>query len=242
MLSGTFNEMADRVSALINDLKDSERQYRTLVQQSSDGIFGIDPATKIILTVNDRLAQMLGYTVEELVGQHLSLFCMVSPEHIEAIIARLRQSGSLFLGYAHFIRKNGSYADAERSASLFSHDGIEMILINVRDITERKRIEDQVTKDLHLASKVQHGFLPTDIDSERLTLKTFYQPSQQVSGDLYGYVWLDGGNRLFGYLLDIMGHGVSVALRTAALSVIFRQSAEQAASIVTGKQIGRAHV
>jgi PAS domain S-box-containing protein len=94
------------------------------------------------------------------------------------------------------------------------------------DVTERKQMEE----DVKLAQKVQQGMLPRDIQHERLRLKTLFKPHHFVSGDLYDFYWIDQGV-LFGYITDIMGHGIATALQSSALKVMYRQVAEEYESL-----------
>jgi PAS domain-containing protein len=52
-------------------IAESERNYRTIVENINDGLIIHDFSGKM-LDVNDSLCKMLGYTRDELVGSHLS--------------------------------------------------------------------------------------------------------------------------------------------------------------------------
>lgn len=235
------NGDAEKLVAVMTDLTclkraeetivENERKYRVLFTHASDGIYTFDQETKTVLSANGRIAQMLGYTCEKLVNRPITDFVNSSHDTIDHAIAKLREDGRTFWGYDQYIRKDGTYLDVERNAAVIMDDGQELIMVNVRDISFRKRMEDQIFKDLLLAHQVQNSFLPPDIANPKLELRSIYQPHGQVSGDLFGYIWLDDGNRFFGYLLDVMGHGITAALRTTALSVIFSQAAERQESL-----------
>jgi two-component system cell cycle sensor histidine kinase/response regulator CckA len=61
-------------------LRESEERYRRIVETSNDGIWAIDAESKITF-VNQRLADMLGYSAEEMIGKPFSHFI---PEASEA--------------------------------------------------------------------------------------------------------------------------------------------------------------
>jgi PAS domain S-box-containing protein len=88
----------------------------------------------------------------------------------------------------------------------------------------------QMRNDMLLAGKVQRGLLPGAISNEWVVMEGIYIPFQHISGDFYDYKWTRP-EVLFGYVVDIMGHGVATALQTSALRVLFRQAAERTSSL-----------
>lgn len=57
-------------------------------------------------------------------------------------------------------------------------------------------------------------------------MKAIYKPHGHISGDLYGYNWLEPGKKLFGYIIDVMGHGIATALQAATIRLLFEQAAK----------------
>jgi diguanylate cyclase (GGDEF)-like protein/PAS domain S-box-containing protein len=57
--------------AMVNQLENSEKMYRYLVDSSPDIIYTLNQDSHFTF-VNDRTCQLLGYTREELIGQHYS--------------------------------------------------------------------------------------------------------------------------------------------------------------------------
>lgn len=104
--------------------------------------------------------------------------------------------------------------------------------INIRKITVFRKDEvGQLSKSFNsmvsnlkhlvLTGKIQKDFLPKEISNQTFELKTIYKPSEYVSGDFLNYVWNKEHNRLYGYLIDVMGHGLGTALQTSQLNVLF---------------------
>lgn len=100
------------------------------------------------------------------------------------------------------------------------------IIENFKDMTERRRAEEAMRKDFLLGSKIQREFIPLPVSNEQITIQPIYEPYNHVSGDLCDYIWVKEG-QLFGYVIDVMGHGLATALQTTALRVLFRQAAEK---------------
>lgn len=82
-------------------------------------------------------------------------------------------------------------------------------------------------KHLVLTGKVQVDFLPPELNNENFEIKSIYKPSEYVSGDFYHYIWDKERNTLYGYLIDIMGHGLDTALHTSHIHVLFEQAAHK---------------
>lgn len=87
-----------------------------------------------------------------------------------------------------------------------------------------EQLNEQLKKDFLLAAKLQRELLSPDLDNSQLTIRTIYEPYQIVSGDFFNYVWNSKTNNLFGYILDITGHGMATALQLSALNVFFREA------------------
>ncbi len=96
-----------------------------------------------------------------------------------------------------------------------------------RELAANYFLQERLNKDLTLASLVQKGFLPQEIDNENFCIKTLYRPLHVVSGDLYDYKWDEAKQVLAGYILDVSGHGVATALITSALKSLIEQGFEQ---------------
>ncbi|MCX8110322.1 MAG: PAS domain S-box protein [Syntrophorhabdaceae bacterium] len=124
-------------------LKDRERQYRLIVDTADEGIWVFDE-NYITTFVNKRMADMLGYTPEELEGKSLKDFIHEKDiQNFEREAARRREgiSGR----YERMLRKkNGSYMWALVSATPILDMNKRFIgsFAMFTDITERKNAEE----------------------------------------------------------------------------------------------------
>ncbi len=77
---------------------------------------------------------------------------------------------------------------------------------------------ERFKRDLELATRVQHSFLPSSLPKVAgYEFFAHYQPAQAVGGDYYGFIPLPQG-RLAVAIGDVAGKGISAALLMAKLS------------------------
>ncbi|HLO30681.1 MAG TPA: PAS domain S-box protein [Anaerolineales bacterium] len=129
-------------------LMESNTLFRTLFEASPDAILLIDPhGNWPILDCNTAACQMNGYTRSELVGQPVDILNsqpLPSPE-LDTYLAKVRQASVLRYETLHR-RKDGTEFPIEVSTSLISPGGRDVLLGIDRDITERKRVEEELRK------------------------------------------------------------------------------------------------
>lgn len=124
-------------------LRESETHYRRIVETASEGVWMFDADSKTTFA-NSRIAQMLGYTVEELLGR--SLFDFMDEDgriQAQAYVERRRQG----IHERHdfkFRRKNGSILWAIVSATpIFdAEEQFVGVLRMITDISDRKLAEE----------------------------------------------------------------------------------------------------
>ena len=132
------------------DLREREERYEAVVKQSPDGIFLVDLGTRRILEANPALGRLLGYSAEELL--ELGLYDIVAHERadIDRNIQRIVSQRERFLGERRYRRKDRSLVEVEVSVSLISYGGREAVSVVARDITERRRAEENARASLSL--------------------------------------------------------------------------------------------
>jgi PAS domain S-box-containing protein len=138
-------------------LRESEKKYRTLYESNLDGIIFTDTDGNI-MDANDSLSNMLGFTKAEI--RQLSYQALTPPEWTESDQAQVEQisvQGYIKSQEKEYFRKDGTRVPIELSAWAIKNEIGKSIGIwgIVRDITERKQMEEElILKDLVFESSV----------------------------------------------------------------------------------------
>jgi diguanylate cyclase (GGDEF)-like protein/PAS domain S-box-containing protein len=125
----------------IKQREQAELRYRALFEQSHDAVFILDMQGKH-LVVNQRAADLTGYTVDELVQLSASDIS-AQKKDTKQILARLLKGEVIPLYEREFIKKSGEKVTVEINAELVCDDNGNPIHIQsvARDISERKQNE-----------------------------------------------------------------------------------------------------
>jgi PAS domain S-box-containing protein len=128
-------------------LRRTEQEFRTIFDNTSDGIFlhGLESWTLVM--GNKSCLQMLGYTEEEFLK--LSIADLHPEADLPFIYAQVEQvlaRGKPVRNDIRFKRKDGSFFFADVSPDLVLLDGNPYVVVVMKDITERKRMEEEVRR------------------------------------------------------------------------------------------------
>ncbi|MCT7982539.1 PAS domain S-box protein [Laspinema sp. A4] len=187
-------------------LKQSEEQYRRIVETANEGIWSID-AQDCTNFVNPKMAELLGYTPEEMLGKSLLYFMdEVGKQEAQEKLERRRQ-GLIEQHDFLFYCKNGAPLWTLLSATpIFNESGeYRGSLAMVTDITTRKQTEQALarkTQQEHLLNQVIQAIhqsldlstifstattgIAKLVDFERASIVR-YLPEQGVWTHLYSY-------------------------------------------------------
>ena len=126
-------------------LQESEEKYRQVVESLNEGIWVIDKDAYTTF-VNNRMAKIMGYTVDEMLGKNL--FSFMDERRIEIAKRNLeRQRQGIEEQYEfELIRKDGVrvYALIEASSITDNSGDYKGAIAAVMDITDRKHAEKEI--------------------------------------------------------------------------------------------------
>ncbi|WP_290596347.1 MULTISPECIES: PAS domain S-box protein [unclassified Archaeoglobus] len=164
-------------------LKESENMYRTLVELSPDAIV-VHDGQKIVFA-NRRAAELSGFEKpEEMVG--LPIMNFVHPDYVDLVrerISRMMKNRTIApFVEEKFVLPDGSVRDVEVSVSFITFNEKPAILLVVRDVTERKRMEEEVieserkykdffhnTLDIIVVTDLRGNYVEVNKEFERIT-------------------------------------------------------------------------
>jgi PAS domain S-box-containing protein len=155
-------------------LRESEARFRRL----SDATFEAVAIHKrgVLLSANDQYFEMFGYTPDELLGKQ-ALSLTVAPEAREHLM-KLVESGDLGPYESIGLRKDGTSFPMEIRAREAEHEGQKIRVGAIRDITERKRVEEALreSEEKHrvLIETTATGFVFLDADGRVLDANDEY--------------------------------------------------------------------
>ena len=166
-------------------LADSERHFRTLIEQAADGIVVVDARGRISLA-NSRACEMLGYQAPAIVG--LDLLDTYLPEDRELGRVSLQQPpGSSMRFERQLLRSDGTTIPIDVSVAWLGNGERQLIM---RDVTARLRAEEaQLAEERRLRSLLRISEVECDSVAELLnvTLAEVVALSDSAFGYIYAY-------------------------------------------------------
>ncbi|MEE9564848.1 MAG: PAS domain-containing sensor histidine kinase, partial [Candidatus Hydrothermarchaeaceae archaeon] len=143
-------------------LKESEEKYSTLVEKGNDGIIIIQDG--LLRFVNSKMVEIAVFSLKDVIGKPLIDF--ISPEYRELVVDRYkkRMSGEEVPSQyeAEILSKDGRKIPVEINASVIEYEGRPADMAIIRDITERKQVEEELRRyatELEEANRLKRLFI-----------------------------------------------------------------------------------
>ena len=208
----------------IKKIGENEERFRMLSEVTQEGMLFLNDTT--IKDINTVLAKMMGYNSgKELLGKHY--INLIAPKYrFEIDVKKMLDEGQEFETMA--IKKNNETFPIEIQARNVTYNDEEIIVISIKDITEKKRTQEElaeanriaqlvtelekknkdITSSIAYAQRIQEAILPGDKQLGKGFLEHFvmYIPKDIVSGDFYWFA--EKNEHALIAAVDCTGHGV----------------------------------
>ena len=224
-LVGTHVDITDRKRAE-KALQAGEQRYRLLMMQAYDAVILFDLETLEIVEVNSAFEEMTGYRFPLTKPLHIFELMADEPVNVMRYLDEMHTNGVLHPTLRKIHTRDGGIRMVERTGNRLEIGGRQYQLTTFRDMTQERKRQQEIHKDLVLAAQVQRALLPVMPRSDSFLVRTVFKPQGFVSGDVYSLQWNEAEKILRGVLVDITGHGMATALQTAAVNVLLHQMAD----------------
>src|ERR1700729_907739 len=125
-------------------MKHSEVRYRRLFQMAKDGILILDADTGKVIDTNPFMTTLLGYSHDEFLGKELweiGLFRDIKESR--AAYEELKEKGYVRYEHLPLESRSGHKVEVEFVSNVYAENQHQVVQCNIRDITERSRLQRQ---------------------------------------------------------------------------------------------------
>jgi PAS domain S-box-containing protein len=165
------------------DLRLSELKYRRLFETAMDGILILDGDTGEIYDANNFILDKLGYPLDYFRGKQLwELGFIKDKSFAQKAFAYLKENSYIRYEDLPLVTRDGRNLEVEFISNVYRVNNRTIIQCNIRDITERKRVE----KALALARmklNLLYGITRHDINNQLMVLMGYISILEEKQTD-----------------------------------------------------------
>lgn len=221
---------------------ESQARYFALMEQSSEALALVDIENQEVVEINRKFTELFGWSLPEDAPLYANRFIVDSQANLDLFYNKtLRRQQQVPVESRKIRHKNGIETIVERAGSVISLDGRSMFLSSMRDLTDERLRQAQLSHDVEIACRVQQELLPKLPDSPLVKIRSFFHPVHFVSGDFFHLEWQNDGQLLRGFLIDVAGHGLATAIQTTAISVLLREASSSGLPLLQQLQQVNSH-
>jgi PAS domain S-box-containing protein len=176
-------------------LRESEERYKKVVEQSWQGTLIAQGSPFRFVFANSRAAEMLGYTVEQLIAlPSEGILALIHPDDLPTALKRF--DGILNHGQSPlprefcFIRRDGSPCWAEVFGRAVQYQGKPALQVALLDVTERKSAENALKRELEINTALSRLYTPLVMPSSTIVeiAKAVLDQAKGLTRSRHGFV------------------------------------------------------
>ncbi len=189
---GSARDVTERTAAETR-LKESEERFRQLFEATTEGI--VVHQNGRILFANRNLAEIMGYEVAELIGKPVE--DLVAPDSRELVARKVREASGEPYEF-NGLKKDGTSVPMRSSGKNMPYEGRTVRVAALRDLTERKRMEASLERQVRLEKKKTLEAFQANVRIFQLTekVRAAYQAISQLAQNRKGEDLLGAAVRL----------------------------------------------
>jgi len=148
-------------------VRTSEIRYRRLFEAAQGGILILDPKTRKITEANPYIIELLGYPREQLLGKELwEIGLLKDKEASQKAFLELKAKGFIRYESLPLETKADQRREVEFVSNLYQENGEAVIQCNIRDVTERKQAEQELSEKARLLDLSNDAIIVHDLDDK----------------------------------------------------------------------------
>jgi PAS domain S-box-containing protein len=157
LLEDELRRYSESLESLIRErtsaLQTSELMFRKLFEAAQDGIMIVDAETNRVIDINPYLLSLFECSREDIQGLEVDkVGCFVGTQIYERVFEELKNNISVFLTDCLMKTCSGREIFIEFGATLYFVENRKVIQCNIRDITEKKKLDQVKTEFVSMVS------------------------------------------------------------------------------------------
>jgi len=178
------------------ELQIFEDHYRGLFETTQDGILLLNGRTGRITNINPFLANMLGYSRDELLGKKLwEIGAFQNSEAIESVFSELQKTGYVYCEDLLLTTHDGWNINTEFVGNVYNVNHERVIQCSIRNISERKHMQEILKESERRYRELADSLPQTVVECDEKGFITF------VNRNAFG---------TFGYTEDDLEKGINI--------------------------------
>jgi PAS domain S-box-containing protein/putative nucleotidyltransferase with HDIG domain len=217
-LGRTFLDENGEMAGLINSrditerkqasdkLRESDNRFRALIENSSDAITLVD-ANGIAVYDSPAAPGMLGYGPEDWIGK--DIFALIHPDDLPKtrdLFQNLRKTPGARVNSTFRVRhESGAWVWIEMVATnLLTEPGVNAIVMNYRDVSEQRRDEERIQRQLSHLSALSNidSVIASNFDLKLSLSEILKYVNRELGVDATDILVLNSGSQKLEYVAD----------------------------------------